>query len=50
MVKAHNTFGGASGGERSGDAQEVEFEDKSRSYFQAPGGQVFRVAPMEGGL
>ena len=30
--------------------QEVEFEDKSRFYFQAPGGQVFRVAPMEGGL
>ena len=29
---------------------EVEFEDKSRFYFQAPGGQVFRVAPMEGGL
>lgn len=30
--------------------REVEFEDKSRFYFQAPGGQVFRVAPMEGGL
>jgi hypothetical protein len=29
---------------------EVEFEDKSRFYFQAPGGQVFRVAPIEGGL
>lgn len=29
---------------------EVEFEDKSRFYFQAPGGQVFRMAPMEGGL
>ncbi len=29
---------------------EVDFEDKSRFYFQAPGGQVFRVAPMEGGL
>jgi hypothetical protein len=29
---------------------EVEFEDKSRFYFQAPGGQVFRVAPKEGGL
>ncbi|MGZ3495568.1 MAG: VOC family protein [Syntrophales bacterium] len=32
------------------DVHEVEFEDKSRFYFQAPGGQVFRVAPMEGGL
>ena len=30
--------------------REVEFEDKSRFYFQAPGGQVFRVAPKEGGL
>jgi catechol 2,3-dioxygenase-like lactoylglutathione lyase family enzyme len=30
--------------------QEVEFEDESRLYFQAPGGQVFRVAPLEGGL
>jgi hypothetical protein len=30
--------------------REVEFEDKSRFYFQAPGGQVFRVAPMDGGL
>ena len=30
--------------------REVEFEDKSRFYFQAPGGQVFRVAPMKGGL
>ncbi len=29
---------------------EVEFEDKSRFYFQAPGGQVFRLAPMEGDL
>ena len=29
---------------------EVDFEDKSRFYFQAPGGQVFRLAPMEGGL
>ena len=29
---------------------EVEFEDTSRFYFHAPGGQVFRVAPMEGGL
>lgn len=30
--------------------REAEFEDKSRFYFQAPGGQVFRVAAMEGGL
>jgi catechol 2,3-dioxygenase-like lactoylglutathione lyase family enzyme len=30
--------------------REVEFEDKSRFYFQAPGGQVFRLAPMDGGL
>jgi catechol 2,3-dioxygenase-like lactoylglutathione lyase family enzyme len=29
---------------------EVEFKDKSRFYFQAPGGQVFRIAPMDGGL
>ena len=50
MVKAHNTYKAAAGGERSGGVQEVEFEDKSRFYFQAPGGQVFRVAPMEGGL
>jgi len=30
--------------------REVEFEDTSRFYFQAPGGQVFRLAPMDGGL
>jgi len=30
--------------------REVEFEDKSRFYFQAPGGQVFRLAPKERGL
>lgn len=30
--------------------REVEFEDKSRFYFQAPGGPVFRIAPLEGGL
>ena len=30
--------------------REVEFNDPSRFYFQAPGGQVFRVAPMDGGL
>lgn len=30
--------------------KEVEYSDKSRFYFQAPGGQVFRLAPMEGGI
>jgi hypothetical protein len=30
--------------------REVEFEDQSRFYFQAPGGPVFRIAPLEGGL
>ena len=29
---------------------EVDFADKTRFYFRAPGGQVFRLAPMEGGL
>jgi len=29
---------------------EVEYPDKSRFYFQAPGGQVFRLAPEEGGI
>ncbi len=29
---------------------QVEFANTSRFYFQAPGGQVFRVAPMDGGL
>ena len=29
--------------------KEVEHGDKSRMYFQAPGGQVFRLAPMDGG-
>jgi catechol 2,3-dioxygenase-like lactoylglutathione lyase family enzyme len=29
---------------------QVEFADTSRFYFQAPGGQVFRIAPMDGGL
>ena len=29
--------------------KEVEYSDKSRFYFQAPGGQVFRLAPEEGG-
>jgi hypothetical protein len=30
--------------------KEVEYSDKSRFYFQAPGGQVFRLAPEEGGI
>ncbi len=30
--------------------REVEYPDKTRFYFQAPGGQVFRVAPTDGGL
>ena len=29
---------------------EVAYPDPSRFFFQAPGGQVFRVAPMDGGL
>jgi len=30
--------------------KEVEYSDKSRFYFQAPGGQVFRLAPEDGGI
>ena len=30
--------------------ERVEFPDPSRFYFRAPGGQVFRVAPLDGGL
>ena len=30
--------------------QEVEFPDPTRFFFQAPGGQVFRLAAMDGGL
>lgn len=29
---------------------ELDYVDKSRYYFQAPGGQVFRLAPMDGGI
>jgi hypothetical protein len=29
---------------------EVEYQDRSRFYFQAPGGQVFRLAALEGGV
>jgi hypothetical protein len=28
----------------------VDFSDTSRFYFQAPGGQVFRLAPLDGSL
>jgi len=28
----------------------VEFPDPTRFYFQATGGPVFRLAPMDGGL
>lgn len=28
----------------------VDYPDKTRFYFQAPGGQVFRLAPEEGGI
>jgi len=30
--------------------KEVDYSDKSRFYFQAPGGQVFRLAPEDGGI
>ena len=30
--------------------KQVDYEDTSRFYFQAPGGQVFRLAPMDGGI
>ena len=30
--------------------KEVEYPDKSRFYFQAPGGQVFRLVPEDGGI
>jgi hypothetical protein len=30
--------------------EKVDFPDPGRFYFQAPGGQVFRVAPLDGGL
>ena len=30
--------------------REVEFPDPTRVFFQAPGGQVFRLAAMDGGL
>ena len=29
---------------------EVDYLDKSRFFFQAPGGQVFRLAPEDGGI
>lgn len=30
--------------------REVKYPDTSRFYFQAPGGQVFRLAPEDGGI
>jgi hypothetical protein len=30
--------------------KEVEYPDKTRFFFQAPGGQVFRLAPEKGGI
>jgi hypothetical protein len=30
--------------------KELDYVDQSRFYFQAPGGQVFRLAPMDGGI
>ena len=30
--------------------KEVAYPDKTRFYFQAPGGQVFRLAPEDGGI
>ena len=30
--------------------REVKFADPTRFYFQAPGGQVYRLAPLGGGL
>ena len=30
--------------------EEVVYPDPSRFFFRAPGGQVFRVAPIDGGL
>ena len=30
--------------------KEVEYSDKTRFYFQAPGGRVFRLAPEDGGI
>jgi hypothetical protein len=31
------------------DVGPIEYADTSRFYFQAPGGQVWRVAPLDGG-
>ena len=30
--------------------KEVEYPDPARFYFQAPGGQTFRLAPEDGGI
>ena len=28
----------------------IDYPDPTRFYFQAPGGQVYRLAPIDGGL
>jgi hypothetical protein len=30
--------------------ERMHYDDQSRFYFQAPGGQVFRIAPLDGGV
>jgi hypothetical protein len=35
---------------RAFGVREVEFPDPTRFFFQAPGGQVFRLAPLDGGV
>lgn len=30
--------------------KEVDYPDKTRFFFQAPSGQVFRLAPVDGGI
>jgi len=35
---------------RAFGVKEVDYADKTRFYFQAPGGQVFRLAPEDGGI
>jgi hypothetical protein len=35
---------------RAFGVQPVDYPDPTRFYFQAPGGQVYRLAPMDGGL
>jgi catechol 2,3-dioxygenase-like lactoylglutathione lyase family enzyme len=35
---------------RAFGVEPVDYPDPTRFYFQAPGGQVYRLAPMDGGL